>query len=116
MNLEALIFQAERDCQPVFSALEQTEMHNTRRILDAFRAEDIAARHLSPTTGYGYDDAGRAALEKIYAEVFGAEKALVRLNFVNGSHAIACAMTSLRKASSVSSPMISILPSATASL
>ena len=95
MNLEALIFQAERDCQPVFSALEQTEIFNTRRILDAFRAEDIAARHLSPTTGYGYDDIGRDALERVFARLFGAESAIVRPAIACGTAALSLCLFGL---------------------
>ena len=65
MNIDALIAQAEKDCAPVFAALEENEIRNTKRVLSAFQAEDIATRHFSPTTGYGYDDIGRDALERV---------------------------------------------------
>ena len=95
MTIQALIAQAERDCGPVFAALEETEMKNTRRVLDAFRAEDIAARHFAPTTGYGYDDIGRDALERVFARLFGAESAIVRPSIACGTAALSLCLFGL---------------------
>ena len=61
-------------------------------VLDAFREHRVSEACFAGTTGYGYDDLGRETLEKIYADVFGAEAALVRTTFVNGTHAIASAL------------------------
>ncbi len=94
MDISRLAESAERKARPQFERIDAIAAENTARVLAAFAHARVSDGFFAGTTGYGYDDAGRAALEKIYAEVLGAEKALVRLNFVNGSHAIACAMTS----------------------
>lgn len=95
MDIKQLIIQAERDCAPVFARLEETEMRNTRRVLDAFHAEDIAARHFAPTTGYGYDDIGRDALERVFARLFGAEAAIVRPSVACGTAALSLCLFGL---------------------
>ena len=75
-----------------FAELDRLAMDNTERVLDAFQAERVSESMFSGTTGYGYDDIGRDTLDRIYARVFGAEAALVRIGFVNGTHAIAAAL------------------------
>ena len=88
MDIRALIAKAEHDCRNVFAALEENELNNTRRVLDAFHAEDIATRHFAPTTGYGYDDIGRDALERVFARLFGlVERGVCRTEdiFVGGA-------------------------------
>ena len=95
MTIPSLIAQAEADCQAVFSALEATEIKNTQRVLAAFHAEDIATRHFSPTTGYGYDDIGRDALERVFARLFGAESAIVRPSIACGTAALSLCLFGL---------------------
>jgi len=95
MNLYDLVNAAEKDCAPVFKALEDMEMTNTRRVLDAFHEEDIAARHFAPTTGYGYDDIGRDKLEKVIARLFGAEEAIVRPSIACGTAALSLCLFGL---------------------
>lgn len=90
--LRELSEQAQEQLQGVFRGFERTAEANTRRILDAFREHRVSEACFAGTTGYGYDDLGRETLEKVYADVFGAEAALVRTTFVNGTHAIACAL------------------------
>src|SRR5690625_3032362 len=68
---------------------------NQRRVLEAFRNNRISDSHFYSTTGYGYDDMGREALEAVYAEVFGGEDALVRPQIVSGTHAITIALFGL---------------------
>ena len=72
-----------------FAEIDRTAEINTARVLDAFREARVEEACFAGTTGYGYDDMGRETLDKIYARVFGAESALVRTGFVNGTHAIA---------------------------
>ena len=91
-ELYTLAEQVEDRLQPVFRGFERTAEKNTKRVLDAFRAHRVSEPCFAGTTGYGYDDLGRETLEKVYADVFGAEAALVRTTFVNGTHAIACAL------------------------
>ena len=95
MDIQQLILQAEQDCAPIFARLEETELNNTRRVLDAFHAEDIAARHFSPTTGYGYDDIGRDALERVFARLFGTEAAIVRPSVACGTAALSLCLFGL---------------------
>ena len=95
MNIDALMAQAEKDCRPVFAALEGNEIVNTQRVLSAFQAEDIATRHFSPTTGYGYDDIGRDALERVFARLFGAESAIVRPAVACGTAALSLCLFGL---------------------
>lgn len=75
-----------------FSRIDAVSQACTEKILDAFREERVSEACFAGTTGYGYDDLGRETLEKIYARVFGAEAALVRTTFVNGTHAIGTAL------------------------
>lgn len=91
-ELYTLAAQVEERLQPIFRGFERTAEKNTKRVLDAFRTHRVSEPCFAGTTGYGYDDLGRETLEKVYADVFGAEAALVRTTFVNGTHAIACAL------------------------
>jgi cystathionine beta-lyase family protein involved in aluminum resistance len=65
---------------------------NLARVLAAFRHQRVGAHHFSSVSGYGHDDLGRQVLDQVYAEVMGAEAAAVRVQFVSGTHAIACAL------------------------
>lgn len=91
----ALAERAERDIRPVFDRIDRTAEKNTAKVMAAFRKFRVAENFFYGTTGYGYDDKGRDELDKIYAEVFGAEAGLVRLGFVNGTHAISASLFSL---------------------
>ncbi len=90
----ALGEKAERDCAPYFERIDRVAFEITARVLAAFRTHRVSDTLFAGTTGYGYDDRGRDTLEEIYADVLGAEAALVRIGFVNGTHAIACALFS----------------------
>ncbi len=87
--LTSLADEVEQETQTVFRKLENTAFINYTRILKAFRQFKVSDYHLQGSTGYGYDDQGREILEKIYAQLFGTEKALVRGQVVSGTHAIA---------------------------
>jgi len=67
---------------------EQIAFINQEKVIAAFRKHQVSDYHLNPSTGYGYDDEGRDNLERVYAEVFGAEAALVRPQIISGTHAI----------------------------
>ena len=89
------ILQAEADCNPFFEQVNKMVEVNQRRVLDAFKIEQIGDFHFNSTDGYGYDDSGRDGLEAVYARVFGGEDALVRPQIVSGTHAIATTLYSL---------------------
>ncbi len=95
MDIEALVEQAERDCATVFEGIQAVERACFARVLRRFQAERIGTQHFAQTTGYGYGDVGRDALERVYAGVFGCEKALVRPQIVSGTHALAVALFGL---------------------
>lgn len=82
---------------PRFAEIDAVAEQNTRRVMEAFQNHRVSDACFAGTTGYGYDDLGREVLDKIYAELFGAESALVRINFVNGTHALTAAMFALAK-------------------
>ncbi|MGN0183298.1 MAG: aminotransferase class I/II-fold pyridoxal phosphate-dependent enzyme [Candidatus Ornithomonoglobus sp.] len=84
-----LINEAEISIKDKFAELESIAEINQLKVMKAFSDNRVSERHFMPTTGYGYDDDGRDTLDKIYAQVFGAEDALVRHNWVNGSHTLA---------------------------
>ncbi|MEO0802894.1 MAG: aminotransferase class I/II-fold pyridoxal phosphate-dependent enzyme [Cyanobacteria bacterium J06642_2] len=75
-----------------FTAIDARVRVNFERVLAAMRHHKVGAHHFSGVTGYGYDDMGRDTLDRVFADVMGAEAAIVRLQFVSGTHAIACAL------------------------
>lgn len=81
--------EATTVCQPIFQRIKEGVENNQLKILRAFQQNRISEFHLNGSTGYGYGDEGRDRLEKVYATVFRAEKALVRAQIVSGTHAIA---------------------------
>ena len=83
-----LVWSAEQFCANEFRRIDAIEMANQQRVLEAFWQERVSARHFTPTTGYGYDDIGRDTLDRVFAHALLAQKALVRPQFVNGTHAI----------------------------
>ena len=82
----------EAQLQPQFKLFSQNALVNQAKMLAAFQAERIGTHHFQASTGYGYHDIGREALERVFARVFKAEAALVRQQLVSGTHAIACAI------------------------
>ena len=95
MTIEELIAQAENGLTAQFARIDRMEEIGTRRVLDAFREHQVAYRHFAPTTGYGYDDVGRDTLEKIFAELFGTQAAIVRPQIASGTHAISLCLFGL---------------------
>lgn len=88
-KLLALKKEVLADCQPQFAEIDTVAETNTLKVLDAMRECKVAAAHFNQSTGYAYDDIGRTKLEELFAKVFGAERALVRTQFVSGTHALA---------------------------
>lgn len=91
-NIEQLAAGCEARLAGRFAEIDRVARANTRRVLEAFQEFRVSEPCFAGTTGYGYDDLGRETLDKVWARVFGAESALVRVNFVNGTHAIASAL------------------------
>ncbi|MEH1838291.1 MAG: methionine gamma-lyase family protein [Nostoc sp.] len=92
MNSLEQLRQAEQALLEIFSGIDAQVKHNLKRVLDAFRNHRVGAHHFAGVSGYGHDDLGRETLDKVFAEVMGTEAATVRVQFVSGTHAIACAL------------------------
>ena len=94
MNIDKLFNECENIIKPQLEEIDRICEKNSEKVLNAFRKNKISEAHFSSTTGYGYSDIGREAIEKVFAEVLGAEDALVRNQFVSGSHALCVALFS----------------------
>ena len=90
-----LAARAEERCRGRFAEIDRMAQENTAKVMAAFQEMRVSESCFAGTTGYGYDDLGRETLDKLYARIFGAEDALVRIGFVNGTHALTAAMFSL---------------------
>ena len=94
MNLDN-IKEIEEKLEPVFKNIDEICCQNSQKVLEAFWQENIGEQHFNATTGYGYGDLGRDALERVYARIFKAEDALVRNQFISGTHALSTAFFAL---------------------
>lgn len=89
--------QAENDAKKVFESIDQIKQINQLKVIKAMQDNKLSDSHFNGTTGYGYDDRGRDVLDSVYANVFGAEDALVRHQIVSGTQALAlCLFGNLR--------------------
>lgn len=86
------LHQAEQALSQIFSGIDAQVKANLRRVLTAFRTHQVGVHHFASVTGYGHDDLGRQVLDRVFADVMGAEAAVVRVQFVSGTHAIASAL------------------------
>ena len=100
-HIKQLGVQARQELSEQFARIDAIAEENSQRVLEAFQDHRVAEAYFSGTTGYGYDDQGRDKLDEIYAQIFGTEAALVRIQFVNGTHAITCALFGALKAGDV---------------
>ena len=87
-----LAARAEARCRSRFAAIDRMALENSAKVMAAFQEMHVSDSCFAGTTGYGYDDLGRETLDRLYARIFGAEAALVRIGFVNGTHALTAAM------------------------
>ncbi len=87
-NLNEIISSSNSELLPVFDELDRIEYENTKKVLEAFNENKISEMHLNGTTGYGYGDAGREAIENIFTKVFKGEDAIVRSQFISGTQTI----------------------------
>ena len=92
METKDLLLEAETALIPIFSKIDARVKQNLKKVLTAFRDRRVGVQHFSSVSGYGHDDLGRETLDKVFAQVMQAEAAIVRVQFVSGTHAIACAL------------------------
>ena len=92
MNKLLLLKQAEQILSPIFSDIDAKVKQNLQKVIEAFRHHRVGVHHFSSVSGYGHDDLGRETLDQVFATVMEAEAAIVRVQLVSGTHAIACAL------------------------
>ncbi|MFB2921414.1 aminotransferase class I/II-fold pyridoxal phosphate-dependent enzyme [Aerosakkonema funiforme] len=92
MNSSKQLLEAEQALFPIFSGIDTQVKQNLKRVLEAFRRHRVGAHHFAGVSGYGHDDLGRQTMDLVFADVMGASSAAVRVQFVSGTHAIACAL------------------------
>jgi cystathionine beta-lyase family protein involved in aluminum resistance len=92
LNANKSVIHAEKALVPIFSLIDTQVKQNLRKVLRAFRDYRVGSHHFTSVSGYGHDDLGRQVLDQVFAQVMGAEAAAVRVQFVSGTHAIACAL------------------------
>ncbi len=93
MNTTQINFKnIEKKLVEQFEIIDEISDFNQKKVLDAFIENRVAPEHFMTVSGYGHDDLGREVLDKVFAQVFKAEKAVVRNHFVSGTHALACAL------------------------
>ena len=92
INGSDLLLEAEKALIPIFSGIDTQVKENLKKVLGAFRDRKVGVQHFSSVSGYGHDDLGRDTLDQVFAQAMDAEAAAVRVQFVSGTHAIACAL------------------------
>ncbi len=95
IDIDNLIENVKDQLKPQFAECDDIALYNQNKVLEAFRKNKIALRHFNATTGYGYDDAGRDTINRLFADTFGAEDALVSPYFTTGTHTISTALFGL---------------------
>ncbi len=93
--MKQLVERAEKRCLEAFERIDAIALFNTEKVLNSLQKFEVASRHFAPTTGYGYDDVGRDTLEKLFADIFEAEAAIVRPQIASGTHALSMCLFGL---------------------
>lgn len=93
----ALAQEAENEIRSQFERIDRIAQLNTLKVMQAFQDNKVSDSCFAGTTGYGYDDVGREVLDKVYAQIFCTDAALVRIGFVNGTHALSTALFAMLK-------------------
>ena len=92
MNHQNLIIDAEKKLQTIYQNLDKIEEENSKKVINAFKENNVSEACFNMTTGYGYNDLGRDTIEKVYATIIKSEDALVRSQFISGTHALTTAL------------------------
>lgn len=87
--------KVQKEIEPVLKKIDEICSYNSLKVLEAFQKNRLCEAHFNSTTGYGYGDIGREAIEKIYSDIMGAEDSLVRSQFISGSHALTVTLFAL---------------------
>lgn len=92
MDKKFIVNNAEAKVKKYFELVDEIKEYNQEKVLKAFCKNKIGLEHFSTVSGYGHDDMGREALDNVFADIFKAEKAVVRNHFVSGTHTLACCL------------------------
>ena len=92
MDKKFIVNNAEAKVKKYFELVDEIKEYNQEKVLRAFCKNKIGLEHFSTVSGYGHDDMGREALDNVFADIFKAEKAVVRNHFVSGTHTLACCL------------------------
>ena len=95
MNIEELVNKCEKELETEFKKVDMICEFNSKKVLSAFQKNKVSESHFNSTTGYGYNDLGRDAIEAVFCDIFKCESALVRSQFISGSHALNVALFSI---------------------
>lgn len=91
-KLDDLIIKAETNLKEIYQNQEEIELFNSRKVINAFKENNVTEDCFNMTTGYGYSDLGRDTIEKVYSTIFKSEDSLVRSQFISGTHALSTAL------------------------
>lgn len=94
-ELEKIANESEKEIKQILNKIDEDALYNSQKVLTAFQKNQVSEMHFGSTTGYGEGDVGRECIEKIFKEVLGAEDALVRNQFISGTHALTVALFGL---------------------
>ena len=92
MNIDNLIKEAETNLKDIYQKYDEIEYINSKKVLDAFKTNNVTEDCFNMTTGYGYNDLGREVIEKVYTTIFKSEDSLVRSQIISGTHALSTAL------------------------
>lgn len=93
--LNEIILRSKKDLQEIYNKIDEIEAFNSKKVLDAFIENSVCETDFNSTTGYGYNDIGRDKIESVFASIFKTEDALVRCQFISGTHAISTCLFAL---------------------
>lgn len=95
------MFELEKKLESMFKKIDEISFINSQKVIESFWKENISESHFMSSTGYGYGDIGRDAVEKVFANIFHTEDALVRNQFISGTHALSTAFFALLRPNDV---------------
>ena len=91
-NIKELVKKAEEELTTIYQEIDEIEYLNSKKVINAFKENNVTEDCFNMTTGYGYNDLGRDTIERVYSTIFKSEASLVRCGFISGTHAISTAL------------------------
>ena len=94
-NIVEFVYNCEENIKKELHEIDKISFFNSMKVINAFHSNKISSSHFEGSTGYGYDDIGRDVIERVYADIFRCEDALVRSQFISGTHALTVALNAM---------------------